>query len=183
MTLQWRHNGHDGVANNQPHGCLLNHLFMHRSKKTLKLPVTGLCEGNSPVTGEFPAQRARNAENVSIWWRHHGIISPLKISWDVIAHSCPKLWQTSKKAMYPTFVIYHYSNHLMDTMASKITSFTIVYSTVYSDTDQRKNQSSASLAFVGTGEFPAAMASNAENVSVWWRHHDMWEQRLAQCWQ
>ena len=25
----------------------------------------------SPVTGEFPAQRASNAENVSIWWRHH----------------------------------------------------------------------------------------------------------------
>ena len=42
-----------------------------RSKKTPKLRVTGLCEGNSPVTGEFPAQRACNAENVSIWWRHH----------------------------------------------------------------------------------------------------------------
>ena len=42
-----------------------------RSKKTSQLRVTGLCEGNSPVTGEFPAQRASNAENVSIWWRHH----------------------------------------------------------------------------------------------------------------
>ena len=31
-----------------------------------KLRVTGLCEGNSPVTGEFPAQRASNAGNVSI---------------------------------------------------------------------------------------------------------------------
>ena len=30
----------------------------------------GLCAGNSPVTGEFPAQMASNAENVSIWWRH-----------------------------------------------------------------------------------------------------------------
>ena len=39
--------------------------------KTSKLHVTGLCEGNSPVTGEFPAQRASNTENVSIWWRHH----------------------------------------------------------------------------------------------------------------
>ena len=29
-------------------------------------------EGNSPVTGEFPTQKARNAEDVSIWWRHHG---------------------------------------------------------------------------------------------------------------
>ena len=42
-----------------------------RSKKTSKLRVTGLCAGNSPVTGEFPAQRASNVENVSIWWRHH----------------------------------------------------------------------------------------------------------------
>ena len=72
VALYWRHNGHDGVSNHQPHGCLLNRLFRCRSKKTSKLRVTGLCMGNSPVTGEFPAQRASNAENVSIWWRHHG---------------------------------------------------------------------------------------------------------------
>ena len=42
-----------------------------RWKNTSKLHVTGLCDGISPVTGEFPAQRASNAENVSIWWRHH----------------------------------------------------------------------------------------------------------------
>ena len=42
------------------------------SKKTSKLRVTGLCAGNSPGTGEFPAQMASDAENVSIWWRHHG---------------------------------------------------------------------------------------------------------------
>ena len=42
-----------------------------RSKKTSKFSVTGLCVGNSPVTDEFPTQRASNAENVSIWWRHH----------------------------------------------------------------------------------------------------------------
>ena len=44
-----------------------------KSKKTSKLRVTGLCERNSPVTGEFHTQRARNAENVSIWGRHHGM--------------------------------------------------------------------------------------------------------------
>ena len=44
-------------------------------KKTSKFRVTGLCVGNSPVTGEFPAQKARNAENASIWWRHHTIIT------------------------------------------------------------------------------------------------------------
>ena len=45
-----------------------------KSKKTFKLRVTGLCAGISPVTGEIPTQRASNAENVSIWWRHHAII-------------------------------------------------------------------------------------------------------------
>ena len=48
-----------------------NRLFRRRPKKTSKLCVTGLCAGNSPVTGEFPAQMASNAENVPIWWRHH----------------------------------------------------------------------------------------------------------------
>ena len=61
----------------------------------------------------------------------------------------------------------------MGAIASQITSLTIVYSTVYSDADQRKHQNPASLAFVReTDEFPAQMASNAENVSIWWRHHE-----------
>ena len=38
---------------------------MRRSKQTPTLRVTGFCEGNSPVTGEFPAQKASNAENAS----------------------------------------------------------------------------------------------------------------------
>ena len=70
-SLRWRHNGCDGVSNHQPHDWLLNRLFRRRSKKTSKLRVTGLCAGNSPVSGDFPVQRARNAENSSIWWRHH----------------------------------------------------------------------------------------------------------------
>ena len=36
--------------------------------------VTGICAENSPVTGEFPAQMVSNAENASIWWRHHGLL-------------------------------------------------------------------------------------------------------------
>ena len=71
LPLRWRHNGYDSVSNHQPHDCLLNRLFRRKSKKTSKLRVTGLCAGNSPGTGEFPAQRTSNAENVSIWWRHH----------------------------------------------------------------------------------------------------------------
>ena len=52
--LQWRHNGRDGISNHQPHDCFLNRLFIHRSKKTTKLSVTGLCARNSPEAGEFP---------------------------------------------------------------------------------------------------------------------------------
>ena len=65
--LQWRHNERDGVSNHQRLGCLLNRLFRCRSKKTSKFRVPGLCEG-SPWT--FPSQKASNAENTSIWWRH-----------------------------------------------------------------------------------------------------------------
>ena len=76
ISLQWRHNGRDGVSNHQPHDCLLNRLFRRRSKKTSKLPVTGLCVGISPGTGEFPTQRAAsNLENVSILWHHHFMFS------------------------------------------------------------------------------------------------------------
>ena len=64
----------------------------------------------------------------------------------------------------------HYNDFIMGTIASQITSLTIVYSTVYSEADQRKHQSSASLAFV-RGIQRGPVASNAENVSIWWRHH------------
>ena len=53
-------------------GTMASQLFKRRSEKTSRLRVTGLCEGNSPETGEFPTQRAsKKSENVSIWWRHH----------------------------------------------------------------------------------------------------------------
>ena len=50
-TLQWRHNERDGFSNHQPRDCILKRLFRHQ---TSKLRVTGLCVGNSRVTGEFP---------------------------------------------------------------------------------------------------------------------------------
>ena len=71
ITLQWRHNESDGISKHRHPDCLLSRLLSRRSKKTSKLRLTGLCEGNSPVTGEFPAQMASDAEDVSIWWRHH----------------------------------------------------------------------------------------------------------------
>ena len=87
-SLRWRHNELDSVSNHQPRDCLLNGLFRRRSKKIWKLRVTGLCAGNSPVTGEFPAQMASNAENVSIWWRHHGM------GWPILEHMIWYSWDT-----------------------------------------------------------------------------------------
>ena len=52
--IKWRHSEGDGVSHHQRLKCLLNRLIGRRSKKTSKLRVTGLCEGNSLVTGEFP---------------------------------------------------------------------------------------------------------------------------------
>ena len=45
-SLQWHHNERDGISNHQPHHCLLNRLLRWRSKKTSKLRVKGLSEGN-----------------------------------------------------------------------------------------------------------------------------------------
>ena len=61
--------------------------------------------------------------------------------------------------------IIHYNDAIMSAMTYEITSVSIVCLTVDLDVDQRKHQSSASLAFV-TGEIAAQRASNAENVSI-----------------
>ena len=54
-----------------------------------KLRVTGLCVGHSPVTGEFPAKRASNAEYVSTWWCHYVRL------WLQCAAHCSYVWQSA----------------------------------------------------------------------------------------
>ena len=71
----------------------------------------------------------------------------------------------------------------MSATACQITSLTIVYSTVYSGADEKPTlQLHVAGLYAGnipaTGEFPAQRASNAENVSMWWRHHDFLEREL-----
>ena len=86
----------------------------------------------------------------------------------------------------------HYSDAIMTTMASQITSITIVYSTVYSGVDQIKHQIKH-FRVTGlcegnspvTGDFPAQRAGNAENVSILWRHHIkifLWEAGTWTAW-
>ena len=73
-SLQWPHDGRDVVSNHQPHACLLSRVLGSDQRKHQS--NNGLCAGNSPVTGEFPAKMASNAENVSIWWRRHDFQQP-----------------------------------------------------------------------------------------------------------
>ena len=86
--------------------------FWRRSKKISKLRVSGLCGGHLPVTGEFPAQMASNAENVSIWWRHHGpSASGAKQNNVVTNYSISQTRQTITKAKH--VYIYWISLHCM----------------------------------------------------------------------
>ena len=89
-SLQWRHNGHDGLSNHQPRDCLLKRLFRRRSKKTSKLRVTGLYAGNSPVTGEFPAQRGQSRGKCS-----HLMTSPCQFK--CVRFGRLEIWQASQK--------------------------------------------------------------------------------------
>ena len=125
FSLLWRHNGHDGVSNHQPRDCLLNRLFGRRSKWASKLCVTGLCLGNSPGTGEFPAQMASNAENVSIWRRHH--VMEIHRSWlgggwlVVVAESIPIMWpQTSHVIGWNQIFNHHQYAYLIRNSADHI---------------------------------------------------------------
>ena len=67
------------------------------------------------------------------------------------------------------------SSYITVMMASQITGISIVYLTICSGADQRKHQSSTSLAFKRnppvTRGFPSQRTSNTENVSIWWWHH------------
>ena len=70
----------------------------------------------------------------------------------------------------------HYGDVIMSTIASQITSVSIVYSTVCVQAEIKENIKAPRhwplfRNSPKTGEFPAQRASNAEKVSIWWRHH------------
>ena len=114
-ALQWRHNDRDGVSNHQPHDCLLKRLFRRKSKKTSKLRVTGLCAGNSPVTGEFHTQRASNPENVSIWWRHHVAIFLVRPGWYGTLLKDGVITMESDSVKHPVnFTTYHTESRMVN---------------------------------------------------------------------
>ena len=191
IPLQWRHNGRDCVSNHQSHDCLHNRLFRNRSKKKWKLRTTGLCAGNSPVTGEFPAQITSDVDNVSIWWRHHAI--KISKSQEILEHitkntmwywlgekfltiilTCNK--QTTQLLLstlawnfiFPVILQWCH----MSFMAFRIAANKSVYSTVYQNWYQRTHQSpcQVDLCWENHG-LSFKRASNRGSVSMWWRYH------------
>ena len=107
--LKWRHNGRDGVSNHQPHDCLLSRLFRHRSKKTSKLRVTGLCAGNSPVTHPVNSPHKRPVtrkifpfDDVIVCGFHRS--GNTEMSWSHRVKYTPYCYLDSYK---PTAVIWH----------------------------------------------------------------------------
>ena len=64
-------------------------VYSSKQQKHQNFALLALCEGNPPVTGEFPQQMASNAESVSMWWRHGGLFQS--------GHACPlvrEFWHT-----------------------------------------------------------------------------------------
>ena len=150
----------------------------------------------------FRSQRANNTESVSLSWPHHGIRRQLLLLAFCVMIGFKKNIKFSDIEMAQGIEIRSFGRQINTRLphagvssngieraknkpspyqwrhnerdgVSKTPVVTIFYSTFCSGADQRKYQSSASLAFVrGIYRWSVQRASNAENVSNWWRHHD-----------
>ena len=100
---------------------------------------------------DFDVDNSRSKFIVKYFWRT-AIICPILSNgvakWFIQVHDWKLLWPDSWCIERTYQFASHYNDVIMSAMASQITSPTIVYSTAYSGTDQRKYQSSAQLAFV-----------------------------------
>ena len=158
MTPQWRHN----IWNNGLLYCFSNNFFRLASKKASKLNTTKLCETNPMITVWFPYTKA-------VIKCTHTLTTLLMIPMQKTSigvrrgHECERMFTSLRSLallsclrhtidLEPVVPREHLRNHfgnvIMGAIPSQITSLNIFYSTVCSDTNQRKYQSSASLAFV-----------------------------------
>ena len=110
---------------------------------------------------EIPRRWSKWVTILRITFQHLGWMAHLKSKADLATHTNTTIavlfslllsfsnWRVWLKHEWLFGVsFFHYDDVIMSAIASQITSLTIVYSVVYSDADQRKHQSSASLAFV-----------------------------------
>ena len=102
--LQWRHNERDCILNHRRLYCLLSFCSSADQRKHESSASLAFVKGNSPVTGEFPAQRASKAENVSIWWRHGDHFNmPVPVIYIVSSgQSEPRKGKLNRKCLTPS---------------------------------------------------------------------------------
>ena len=129
-------NAYNGISDHWQFHCLFNSLFRLASKIHQSSILLTICAVNSQVTSGFPSQRA----SVSMPWCYHDG-SCLVVFVHFYMHFS---WVVQLVLLAGYQHPWHYSDVIMGAIAPQITSLT----TVYSDADQRKHQSSVSLAFV-----------------------------------
>ena len=123
VTLYWRHNEHDDVSNHWRLYCLLRHLIRRTSKKTSKLRVTGLCEGNhrwpvdsirkGPLTRIlFRLMTSSCHGYISVWYTYDGLVQErrnssalaMELRFSCTNPSISGMWRTAKH--WPQHVFY-----------------------------------------------------------------------------
>ena len=160
-AIQWRHNERDDVSNHQPHDCLLS-LYLGADQRNYQSFASlafvwgiGRWPVNSPHKGSVTRKRFPFDDVIMDWDSLPFVLFMSIYSWMLrqcneirtrFAPCCGLLWfDTGQLYPLPIYmhvgIFSHYCDVIMGAMASQITSLTIVYSTVYSGTDQRKHQS------------------------------------------
>ena len=72
LSLRWRHNDLNWHLKSPASRLFTQPFIQTQIKVNIKAPRHWPLCGEFTGTGDFPAQRSSYAENVSIWWRHHG---------------------------------------------------------------------------------------------------------------
>ena len=140
--------------------------------------LLALCEGNPPVTSGLPSQgpvmqssnvfyvllNKRLSKQSRCWWFETPWHSFWRHNSGLNRHADNTYFSNTliiSDGSVTTDICIHYGDVIMGEIASQVTSLTIVYSNFYSDADQRKHQSSASLAFVcGINRWPVNSPHN-----------------------
>ena len=154
-NARWRHSRETVWGTHWIHRSPVNSPLTQRVNKT-GLWCFSFVNPNKLVHKQLIAgdMRHHDAHMTSLcWriWRHKFVKNYHKLFWAKFANFELMIWMLYHHdpiTVDTQLCAHHYSDVIMDTIASQITSLTIVYSTVYSDADQRKHQSSAALAFV-----------------------------------
>ena len=143
---------------------------MLTTNKTSTLYITNLCEGNHRLRVAPLTRVQYYGENFQIL-KSPGHEQRFYLLCGILIFQrplSPNRWKITE----------HYNGVMMGTMASQITNLTIVYFNRLFGCRSKKTSKLRVTGLCagnspGNCEFPEQMSSNAESVSIWWRHHEM----------